>query len=78
MQLGILCELEERKLTFNVTTDSNTDKDTLTIVKRMYLPISGTFMEVEGMSSIISSWNMDSESKIVIQREIFSPLSEGR
>ena len=55
-----------------------TDSDTMTIVNNMYLPISGIVIEVAGTISISSSWKILNDSKIEMQRDIFSPLSDGK
>lgn len=55
-----------------------TEKATSTIVNKMYLPSRGNAREVDGIISDIRRKNMVWESKILIQRAIFSPESAGR
>lgn len=43
------------------------------IVKSMYLPMSGTALEVEGINSTITSKNTVRESRTEMLRVIFSP-----
>lgn len=46
---------------------------TKTIVKSMYFPMSGTALDVEGMSSTMTSRNTVRDSRTEILRVIFSP-----
>lgn len=46
---------------------------TKTMVKSMYFPMSGTALEVEGISSTMTSRNTVRDSKTEILRVIFSP-----
>jgi hypothetical protein len=54
------------------------DNVTNIIVKSKYFPINGTTIDVGGIMSARSKKNTVKESKIEIQRVIFSPLSLGR
>jgi len=49
------------------------DAMTNTMVKSIYFPISGTALEVEGISSTMTSRNTVRESKTEMLRVIFSP-----
>ena len=46
---------------------------TKTMVKSMYFPMSGTALDVEGMSSTMTSRNTVRDSRTEILRVIFSP-----
>ena len=75
---GIVCVEGERKCTFNTITVTRMERVTRIIVNRRYLPIRGTTSDVGGISSANSKKNTVNESKILTQRAIFSPLSDGR
>jgi len=47
-------------------------------VNKRYFPISGTTSDVGGISSARSKKKTVNESKILVHRAIFSPLSDGR
>lgn len=49
---------------------------TNTMVNNMYLPIRGTALEVEGISSTMTSRNTVSDSKTEMLRVIFSPAMQ--
>lgn len=49
-----------------------------TIVKRRYFPSKGKANEVDGIISEISRKNIVCDSKILMQRAIFSPESAGK
>lgn len=49
------------------------DAMTNTIVKSMYFPMSGTALDVEGMSSTMTNRKTVKDSKTEIERVIFSP-----
>lgn len=49
---------------------------TNTMVKSIYFPMSGTALEVEGMSSTMTSRNTVRDSKTEMLRVIFSPGRE--
>lgn len=51
---------------------------TSSMVKRRYLPSSGSANEVEGMISDISKKNMVCDRRMLMHRAIFSPESAGR
>lgn len=57
---------------------TTTDSVTRIMVNRRYLPNSGTVREVGGMISARRRKNTVSDSRMEMQRETFSPLSEGR
>lgn len=44
------------------------------MVKSMYLPMSGTALDVDGINSTITSKNTVSESRTEMLRVIFSPI----
>ena len=50
------------------------DRDTRTIVKSRYLPMSGTTSDVGGMMSANRRKNTVRDSRMEIHRAIFSPL----
>lgn len=49
------------------------DAMTNTMVKSMYFPMSGTALDVEGMSSTMTNRKTVKDSKTEIERVIFSP-----
>lgn len=55
-----------------------TENATITMVKRMYFPRSGSAKDVDGMISDINKKNMVCDSKILIHKAIFSPESAGK
>ena len=72
---AMVCVDGLRKCTLRTTTVTMIDKDTRTIVKSRYLPMSGTTSDVGGMMSASSRKNTVSDRSIEIHRAIFSPLS---
>lgn len=68
----------DRKLTLSTAMVTTTESVTRIMVNRRYFPSSGTVREVGGMISANSRKNTVSERRMEIQRETFSPLSEGR
>lgn len=55
-----------------------TESPTKTIVKSMYFPNKGSAKDVDGIISEMSKKNIVCESRIFMQRAIFSPESAGR
>lgn len=53
------------------------DAMTNTMVKSMYFPIKGTALEVEGISSTMTSRNTVRDSSTEMLRVIFSPGQNG-
>lgn len=49
---------------------------TITIVKSMYFPMRGTALEVEGISSTITSKKTVRDSRTEMERVIFSPAEK--
>ena len=52
--------------------------ETIIMVKRRYLPMSGRTMLVAGMISVSKRKKTVSETRIEMHSVIFSPLSDGR
>ncbi len=72
-QFGIVWVLGERWWVLMTMTVMMMEAMTKTMVKSMYFPISGTALEVEGISSTITSRNTVRDSKTEMLRVIFSP-----
>ncbi len=66
------------KCTLRTPTVTMIDRVTRTMVKRRYLPSSGTAKLVGGMISASRRKNTVSDSRIEMHRVTFSPESEGR
>jgi len=77
-QAGMVCVDGERKWTLSTITVTRIERVTKIIVNKRYLPIRGTTREVGGISSARRRKNTVSERRILVQRAIFSPLSEGK
>lgn len=72
-QAGIVCVLGERWCVLMTITVMMMEAMTKIMVKSMYLPMSGTALEVEGINSTITSKNTVRESRTEMLRVIFSP-----
>ncbi len=73
IQGGIVCVLGERWCVLMTMTVMMMEAMTNTIVKSMYFPMSGTALEVEGISSTITSRKTVRDSRTEMERVIFSP-----
>lgn len=73
----MVCVLGERWCVLMTMTVMMMEAMTNTMVKSMYFPMRGTALEVEGMSSTMTSRNTVSESKTEMLRVIFSPGGHG-
>lgn len=72
-QSGIVWVLGERWWVLMTMTVMMMEAMTKTMVKSMYFPMSGTALEVEGISSTMTSRNTVRDSKTEMLRVIFSP-----
>lgn len=70
---GIVWVLGERWWVLMTMTVMMMEAMTNTMVKSMYFPMRGTALEVEGISSTITSRNTVRDSKTEMLRVIFSP-----
>jgi len=66
------------KFTLSTAMVTTTESVTSIMVKSRYFPSSGTVSEVGGMISASRRKNTVSDSRMLIQSEIFSPESLGR
>ena len=62
---------------FSDRTETPTESTTITIVNKIYLIIIGIVTDVTGIISIRWIWNTLSAARMVMESEIFSPLSNG-
>lgn len=72
-QSGIVWVLGERWWVLMTMTVIMMEAMTKTIVKSMYFPMSGTALEVEGISSTMTSRNTVRDNRTEMLRVIFSP-----
>lgn len=68
-----MCVLGERWCVLMTMTVMMMDAMTNTMVKSMYFPMRGTALEVEGISSTITSRKTVRDSRTEMERVIFSP-----
>lgn len=73
-QWGMVCVLGERWWVLMTMTVMMIEAMTNTMVNSMYLPIRGTALEVEGISSTMTSRNTVKDSRTEMLRVIFSPI----
>lgn len=69
----MVCVLGERWCVLMTMTVMMMEAMTKTMVKSMYFPIRGTALEVEGISSTITSRKTVRDSRTEMDRVIFSP-----
>lgn len=74
----IVCVTGDLKFMLSTTIVTTTDSVTSIIVNSKYFPSNGTVSEVGGIISANNKKNTVRERRIEMQREIFSPESEGR
>lgn len=72
-QFGIVWVLGERWWVLITMTVMMMDAMTNTMVKSMYFPMSGTALEVDGISSTMTSRNTVRDNRTEMLRVIFSP-----
>lgn len=72
-QCGMVCVLGERWWVLMTMTVMMMEAMTNTMVNSMYLPIRGTALDVEGISSTMTSRNTVKDSSTEMLRVIFSP-----
>lgn len=73
-QWGMVCVLGERWWVLMTMTVMMMEAMTNTIVNSMYLPIRGTALDVEGISSTMTRRNTVKDSRTEMLRVIFSPV----
>lgn len=73
-----MCVLGERWCVLMTITVMMMEAMTKTMVKSMYFPIRGTALEVDGISSTITSRKTVRDSRTEIDRVIFSPAEVDR
>lgn len=78
IQGGMVCVLGERWCVLMTITVMMMEAMTKTMVKSMYFPISGTALEVDGISSTITSRKTVRDSRTEMDRVIFSPAEVDR
>ena len=74
-QSGMVWVLGERWWVLMTMTVMMMEAMTKTMVKSMYFPMSGTALEVDGMSSTMTSRNTVRDSRTEMLRVIFSPAT---
>lgn len=76
--MGILLNDGDLKWTFSTATANTTLKVTSIIVKTKYFPRRGIARDVEGMISASTKKKKVKDSRMEIDSDTFSPLSDGK
>lgn len=75
---AILCVAGDLKFTLSTAMVTITENETRIMVNRRYFPKRGTVRDVGGMISDNRRKKTPRDSMMEMDRETFSPLSEGR